>query len=273
MAAHIFLRQNLTPVAAGLGAATLSFYPRTIYAESPEQASIPVRPTPPPSMQPPAHQTPQKARKPIYDDPTRNNPPGEPIPPPSSLDSHAAGTSHLPPPNPSDPTPTDRVQTQVRRARLGIYDISSQAETSFNNFLARAFNVEHNFTTTIRSLAPPSDINEPLLPGFVYILVATLSGSIITRNRGFLLRFSVPLALGIGTARATIPYTMRNVDGLVWKYEERYPAVADAHVRVRERARRVWETGKAHTQGSLAVLEEKVDEAREGVEGWVGKGK
>lgn len=111
------------------------------------------------------------------------------------------------------------------------------------------------------------------MPGFVYILVATLSGSILTRNRGVLLRFSVPLAFGIGAARATLPHTSRNVGDLIWKYEERYPEVAKVHLQTRERIARLWETGKAHTQMSVGMLEEKVVEARDKAEDWVKQGK
>lgn len=162
---------------------------------------------------------------------------------------------------------------QVRRARVGLYNLSTSLESSFNDFLTRAFNVEHNFTSTIRNLAPPPSANEPLLPGSIYILVAALSGSILTRNRGIFLRFSVPLAFGVGAARATIPYTSRNVGDLIWRYEERFPEVAKAHLAARERVERFWETGKSHAQMGAGRLEEKVVEAREGVEEWVKQGK
>lgn len=212
----------------------------------------------------------QRARKPIYDDPTK--------PIPSSListqSSHAGfntldDTKAAPS---QEPTPTDRVTIQVRRARVGLYSLSTRAEASFNDFLTRAFNLEHNFTSTIRSLAPPPQANEPLLPGFIYILVGTLSGSILTRNRGIFLRFSVPLAFGIGAARATLPHTTRNVGDLIWRYEERFPEVAKAHLRVKERVETFWETGKSHAQMGAGRLEEKVVEAREGVEEWVKQG-
>ena len=215
----------------------------------------------------------QRARKPIYDDPTKNNPSlSEPLPPSSETpaDNDLESTKAAPS---EHPTPTDRVTVQVRRARQGLYNISTQAEAGFNNFLSRAFNAEHNFTSTIRSLAPPPEADEPLLPGFVYTLVGTLAGSILVRNRGLLLRFSVPLAFGIGTARYTLPYTSQNVGNLVWKYEERYPALAQAHLQTRARIQRFWETGKSHAQMSAGVLGDKVVEARDSVEDWVKKGK
>ena len=87
------------------------------------------------------------------------------------------------------------------------------------------------------------------------------------------MRFSVPLAFGIGAARVTLPHTSQNVGNLVWRYEERYPALAQAHLQARERIETFWETGKSHAQMSGGKLEEKVVEARDGVEDWVKKGK
>lgn len=139
--------------------------------------------------------------------------------------------------------------------------------------MARAFNLEHTFTSTIASLAPPREANEPVLPGLTYIFVAALAGSIITRNRGIILRTSVPVALGISAAYYTLPTTMRNVEDFVWKYEEKYPVVADAHIRTKERVERFVETGKDHTQMSLQMLEGWVGEGRRTIEDWVRKGR
>jgi len=65
---------------------------------------------------------------------------------------------------------------------------------------------------------------------------------------------------------------MRNVGDLVWRYEERFPVVADTHLRVKERVGMFVETGIAHSKMSVGMVEDKVGEAREKVEGWVSKG-
>src|SRR6185295_2939524 len=94
--------------------------------------------------------------------------------------------------------------------------------------------LEHSFTSTVASLAPPRESGERLMPGLVYVLVAGMAGSIVARNRGVVLRASAPLALGVAAAWTVLPVTMNNVSGLLWSYEERFPAVAAAHVRARE---------------------------------------
>lgn len=100
-----------------------------------------------------------------------------------------------------------------------------------------------------------------------------LAGSIITRNRGIILRFSVPVAFGLAAANAAMPTTMTNVGDLIWEYEEKYPEVAKAHIQAKEKIQQIWATGKDHTVMTKDMITEKVDEARKGVEDWVSQGK
>lgn len=142
-----------------------------------------------------------------------------------------------------------------------------------NNALTETLRLEHSFTSTIRSLAPPKESGERVFPGALYVLVASMAGSIITRNRNILLRASVPAAVGIGAAYAVLPLTMQNVGDLVWKYESRYPVLADAHLRTKERVARFWETGMAHSQMGVGMIQDKVSETRSSMEDWVKKGR
>lgn len=128
-------------------------------------------------------------------------------------------------------------------------------------------------SSTIRSLAPPKESNEKLLPGGIYVLVASMAGSIIARNRNIAIRFITPIITGIVTANYVIPRTTENVGNLIWKYESRFPVVRDQHLRIREGVKHFIETGKAHTEMGLAMAEEKVTGAAESVQEWVKKGR
>lgn len=139
--------------------------------------------------------------------------------------------------------------------------------------MTRFMSAEKSFTSTLASLAPPKESNEQLLPGSIYVLVAAMAGSIISRNRNIFLRFATPLATGVTTAHYVVPRTTQNVGDLVWRYEEKYPVVRDNHLRVTEGVRHFVETGKAHSQMGLAMAEEKVQGVREAVEEWVKKGR
>ncbi len=82
----------------------------------------------------------------------------------------------------------------------------------------------------------------------------------------------MPLAVGIGAGWIVLPITMHNISELVWKYEEKFPAIADGHLRTRESIRRAWEMARVHTQAVVSTVDQKVGEGREAIEGWVRKG-
>ena len=110
------------------------------------------------------------------------------------------------------------------------------------------------------------------MPGTLYVLVAAMTGSIITRNRNIILRATLPLAVGIGAGWVVLPYTMTNVSDLLWKYEKRFPAIADGHIRTRESIEKAWKMARIHTQQAGTLVDDKISSGRETVEGWVKKG-
>ncbi|GAB7363357.1 hypothetical protein MBLNU230_g3637t1 [Neophaeotheca triangularis] len=171
------------------------------------------------------------------------------------------------------PTPTDRLAAQIKQTRLALHSYAAAAEDDVNTGMDKVMNLEHSFTSTVASLAPPKESNEKLLPGGIYVLVAAMAGSILSRNRNLGLRFLTPIATGVTTAHYVVPRTTENVGNLVWKYEEKYPVVRDNHLRATEGVRHFLETGKAHSQMGLAVAEEKVKGVRETLEDWVKKGR
>jgi MICOS complex subunit MIC26 len=146
-------------------------------------------------------------------------------------------------------------------------------ETKVNSMMDSFLHLENSFTSTIASLAPPPQSGEKLMPGTLYVLVAAMAGSIISRNRNIVIRGVVPLAVGIGTGWVVLPITMRNISELLWKFEEKFPAIADGHLRTSKSIQRAWEMTRVHTQAVVAKVDEKIGEGREAVEGWVRKGK
>ncbi|EAA35355.1 hypothetical protein GE21DRAFT_375 [Neurospora crassa] len=174
---------------------------------------------------------------------------------------------------PRGPTPTDRLAAQIRRARLFLYKQACVAEDAVNAGMSRAFDLEHSFTSTVAGLAPPRESGERLMPGLIYVLVSGMAGSIVARNRNVVLRGATPLAFGLGAAWVVLPVTMNNVSSLVWKYEQKFPAVADAHIRTREGIEKGIYMAKVHAEIAQHKVDEAVTSVRETVEGWVRKGK
>lgn len=105
------------------------------------------------------------------------------------------------------------------------------------------------------------------------MLVAAMAGSIISRRRNIVLRGTIPVIVGVGAAWVVLPVTMRNVSDLAWVYEKKFPVIADGHVRTRESVKEAWRMAKVHGEGAIRVVDEKVRDGREAVEGWVRKGK
>lgn len=132
---------------------------------------------------------------------------------------------------------------------------------------------ERTFTETIASLAPAPETHEQVMPGALYILVAAMTGSIISRNRNILLRATMPFAVGLGVAWIVLPVTMRNVGDLVWTYEEKVPVISINHMRIRGAVEEGWRQAKIREEATKQWIDERVGESMEAVEGWVRKGR
>lgn len=224
-----------------------------------------------------------RSRKPIYDDLEAMTPLPKASGPKPSPFSDTIPTQARPPvaaePEPEvvsppyGPTPTDRLAEQIGRARLFLYRQATAAEDAVNAAMDRAFNLEKSFTETVASLAPPRESGEQLMPGLVYVLVAGMAGSIVTRNRNVLLRATLPLAFGVGAGWAAIPVTMTNVSALAWKYEQRFPVVAQAHLQAREKIRQSWQAAREQGDQARKYVDNQTVSARGTVEDWIKKGK
>ncbi|KAK3310585.1 apolipo protein O-domain-containing protein [Chaetomium strumarium] len=284
MATRVLLQRRVAPLTAAVLVGSVAFLPRTAHAEASSDRQFPrkpiydddfdisplAKPTPTSQMTPAALPT-----------PTAPSPTEEPIPasePPAPMPSWPEATSSSSSSSTTAvrtraPTPTDRLAAEIRRARLFLYSQACVAEDAVNGAMARAFALEESFTSTVASLAPPRESGEKLMPGLIYVLVAGMAGSIVARNRNVLLRGAAPLALGLGAAWMVIPVTMGNVSGLVWEYEKKFPAVADAHLRTREGIEQGVYMARVHADLAQRKVHESVKDAREALEAWVRKGK
>jgi MICOS complex subunit MIC26 len=136
-----------------------------------------------------------------------------------------------------------------------------------------ALHKETSLANTISSLAPAPETGEQLLPGAIYVLVATMAGSIVSRNQKILIRATFPLAVGITAGWMLIPVTMQNTANLSWEYEKRVPVIADTHVQIRRFAEEAWRQTRVHAQAVTRWADETAGQSREKVEGWVKNGK
>ncbi|KAF2666572.1 mitochondrial protein-like protein [Microthyrium microscopicum] len=198
------------------------------------------------------------SRKPIYDDPAES-------------DNHESIPTR---PKPSQlPTPTDRLTVQIARSRLFIHQHAASLEDRANALASRAFHLEHNFTSTLAGLAPSRQSGEVIMPNAIYVLVSGMGASVLVRNRNILLRATAPLAVGLAAANYLLPATMKNVGGLVWRWEQKWPVLAEGHKKTQERVENFVRTGIEHSKMGKVMLEDKIGGARENLEGWVSRGR
>lgn len=170
-------------------------------------------------------------------------------------------------------TATDRLAVEIGKARLKLYTHVSSFEEKVNRFMDTAFDLEESFTSTIASLAPNPQTGEKLIPGSLYVVVAAMTGSIIARKSNILVRGTLPLVVGITAGWTLLPVTSQNISNLIWKYEQRFPVIADSHVRTKEAIYKAERMAKIHSQQVVEVMNEKVSASRSAIEDWVRKGK
>lgn len=98
----------------------------------------------------------------------------------------------------------------------------------------------------VKSIIAP---NESLTPGLLYVGVATLSGSILARNRFLPTRLLLPPTLLFISANHFLPKTTANLSSYFASLEETYfPTLAQKHDIANAHSRMTWERIKDATQ-------------------------
>jgi MICOS complex subunit MIC26 len=118
----------------------------------------------------------------------------------------------------------------------------------------------------LKSLVVP---DEPLTPGILYVGVATLTGSIISRNRFITTRLFLPPLFLLVSLNHFLPKTSHNLSLYFSELEERYAPslkekhdIANAHTRMTwERAKEATKDGREGLSKATAGLVERVQDA------------
>lgn len=105
----------------------------------------------------------------------------------------------------------------IQRLRLRLTGTYDRVAQKLDEKSSAYYKHERKLTTTIADLH--SDPREQLLPGFTYIAVAAMSGSVLTRNRNFLFRLATPLLLGSACFSYVLPNTFQNTTNLLHSIE------------------------------------------------------
>lgn len=170
------------------------------------------------------------------------------------------------------PTPTDRLATHVGTARRFINVHYRLACERFDEAFTKYLSYEHSVTRTVAGLAPPKDSPEKVLPGSIYVAIATMAAGIVTRRRLWPVRAVTPLLVGVGAAWYFVPETARNVGDLLWEWEQKVPQVAQTHQEVRDSAEEAWRKTYETTVQTRRKFDETVSSVRKSAEDLVRRG-
>ena len=149
------------------------------------------------------------------------------------------------------------------RASRRMCVLSTLPSLSLPSFLI--FAAIRAYQARVKSLVAP---DEPLTPGILYVGVATLTGSVVARNRIFW-RLALPPALFILSLNHFLPKTSHNVSQYLGSLEDaHFPTFAEKHEIAKAHSAMTWERVKEATQNSretatdtLASFLGKIEEA------------
>ena len=117
----------------------------------------------------------------------------------------------------------------------------------------------------VKALIAP---DEPLTPALLYVGVASLSGSILARNRSVFTRFLLPPTFFLLSFKYFLPKTTQNVSEYAGSLEEEhFPSLAQKHAVAIAHSHMTWErvrasgiSGRDKVQGGLGSAARKVQE-------------
>ncbi|KAG6915978.1 hypothetical protein DXG01_009030 [Tephrocybe rancida] len=147
------------------------------------------------------------------------------------------------------------LEREIGVVRRRVTDVLQDTHSQIQGVVSRWIGVEHAIESRVKSIISP---NESLTPGLLYVGVATLSGSILARNRILATRLFLPPLFLFVSAKHLLPQTTANLTSYLSSLEQTYfPTLAQKH-----------DIANAHTQMTL----ERIKDASQNSRTWVNQG-
>ncbi|KAI8974850.1 apolipo protein O-domain-containing protein [Trametes punicea] len=151
-------------------------------------------------------------------------------------------------------TPSE-LEKKIGVARRAVIATYQDARDRVQSVVSRWIGVEQAVENRVKSLIAP---DEPLTPGILYVGVATLTGSVLARNRLFW-RLTLPPALFVFSLNHFLPKTTHNVSSYLGELEERhFPALAEKHEIAKQHSAMTWERLKESTRSGREAFSDGV---------------
>ncbi|CAA7264020.1 unnamed protein product [Cyclocybe aegerita] len=157
------------------------------------------------------------------------------------------------------------LEKQIGNVRRTAQDTYAGAHAHVQGWVSKWIGVEHAVENRVKSIVTPE---EPLTPNLLYVGVATLTGSILARNRGLATRFLLPPFLLIASAQHFLPRTTGNLSDYLGSLEDAYfPTFAEKHEISKAHSAMTWErikdatkNGRERINHGAVVVVDKVQE-------------
>ena len=110
------------------------------------------------------------------------------------------------------------------------FERSAEREYRRENARVNVYAMEKYLTLFVGEMKSVFPADESLTPGIIYVLIAGLSGSVLTRTRSFPLRLLAPPLLALVAMPYFLPKTSHNLRGYLSDLEdEHFPTFANRH--------------------------------------------
>ncbi|KDQ12565.1 hypothetical protein BOTBODRAFT_161460 [Botryobasidium botryosum FD-172 SS1] len=154
---------------------------------------------------------------------------------------------------------------KIREAATSAYfNARAKLQSEVNGWIE----VEGAVEKKVKELIAP---DEPLSPGILYVGVTTLTGSVITRNRSFPVRFLVPTTFLMLSLPFFLPKTSHNLNEYISDLEAHYfPAVAEQHAALGRAVSSARESLEAFYHSSNKAVREGVHNAEGKIQEYTG---
>ncbi|GJJ09289.1 hypothetical protein Clacol_003511 [Clathrus columnatus] len=124
------------------------------------------------------------------------------------------------------------LEKNIAFARYTTAETYKVVRGRLQSVVERWIGVEHAVEHRLKSF---KDVDEALTPGALYVGVATLTGSVLARNRSIFLRLVLPPTLFLVSMNHFLPKMSHNISSYVTALERAHaPALADAHEQLNE---------------------------------------
>jgi len=131
------------------------------------------------------------------------------------------------------------LETQIGAARRAVTGVTRDVHAQVHGVVSKWIGIEHAVEHRVKSLIAPE---EPLTPALLYVGVASLTGSILARNRSIFSRVLFPPAFFYLSFKYFLPKTTQNVSAYAGSLEEKhFPALAQKHAVAIAHSRMTWE--------------------------------